>query len=359
VDSLGENLRLAREEKGYSLEQVSRETNIAARYVQALETEDFSSFPGEPYLLGFLRNYSEYLGVDVQVQLSLYRALKIQEQPIPVEQLLRSPVPVGKIVLGILIPLLVLGAGGGIYYFVTHRPVRERSPVAAPREPVEYSLTVEPLERRFYTGDSILIPLGTESYKLTFSNLGEAVTITTPSGRVMLDLSQPVTVDLNNDGITELRIIAADFAKNDAAAGALLRFELLNNIPQGELAAVVPVEEGLPAAATTIFSAPNAYPFTVQLGFQGYCMFRWEILFERDRRDRNEQYFQRSDELNIQAQNGIRMWVSNAAAVKIQVIGGGRTVPLEIGGVGEVVVADVRWVRDEDGRFRLILLRLE
>jgi hypothetical protein len=88
-------------------------------------------------------------------------------------------------------------------------------------------------------------------------------------------------------------------------------------------------------------------------------MFRWEILAERDRRDRNEQYFQRSDELNIQAQNGIRMWVSNAAAVKIQVIGGGRTVPLEIGGVGEVVVADVRWVRDEDGRFRLILLRLE
>jgi hypothetical protein len=43
----------------------------------------------------------------------------------------------------------------------------------------------------------------------------------------------------------------------------------------------------------------------------------------------------------------------------LQVIGGGRTVPVEIGGAGEVVVVDVRWVRDEDNRFRLIVVRLE
>jgi hypothetical protein len=88
-------------------------------------------------------------------------------------------------------------------------------------------------------------------------------------------------------------------------------------------------------------------------------MFRWEILMERDRRERNERYFQRSDELNIQAQNGIRIWVSNAQAAKFQVIGGGRTVPVEIGSAGEVVVADIRWVRDDDNRYRLIVARLE
>jgi hypothetical protein len=108
-----------------------------------------------------------------------------------------------------------------------------------------------------------------------------------------------------------------------------------------------------------IFSSPSAYPFTLQSVFQGYCMFRWEILFERDRRDRNEQYFQRSDELNIQAQNGVRLWISNAQAAKLQVIGGGRTVPLDLGGAGEVVVADVRWVRDDENRYRLVVIRLE
>ncbi|MDR3160063.1 MAG: helix-turn-helix domain-containing protein, partial [Spirochaetaceae bacterium] len=67
----------------------------------------------------------------------------------------------------------------------------------------------------------------------------------------------------------------------------------------------------------------------------------------------------RTDELNIQAQNGVRLWVSNAGAVKLQVSGGGRTVPLEMGGAGVVVVADLRWVRDDDGRFRLVLNRLD
>jgi cytoskeletal protein RodZ len=359
VDSLGERLRLAREEKGYSLEQISRDTNIAARYLQALEAEDFSGFPGEPYILGFLRNYSEYLGLEAQEQLSRYRALKIQEQPVPVEQLLRSPVPVRKIVLGILIPLVVLGLGGGGYYFYTHRPVREQTPAVAVRQAAEYTVTTEALERRFYLGDSILIPLGDSSYKLVFSNLGDAVTITTPAGPVILDLSQEVTLDLNNDGVVELRITAAEFAKNDSGAGAQLRFEPLHTnppaaaaLPAGEVAAL--------AAAAVIFSSPNSYPFTVQLNFQGYCMFRWEILAERDRQDRNEQYFQRGEELNIQIQNlGVRIWASNAQAAKLQLIGGGRTTPVELGGAGEVVVADIRWVRDEENRFRMVLARLE
>jgi cytoskeletal protein RodZ len=358
VDSLGERLRLAREGKGYSLEQVSRDTNIATRYLQALEAEDFSGFPGEPYILGFLRNYSEYLGLDAQEQVSRYRALKIQEQPVPVEQLLRSPVPVRKIVLSILIPLVVLGLGGGGYFFYTHRPVREQTPAAAAVRPAaEYTMTTEALERRFYLGDSILIPLGGSSYKLVLASLGDAVMITTPTGPIVLDLGQEVTVDLNSDGVMELRITAAEFAKNDSGAGAQLRFEPLQ---------LTPPVVGSPAAgaaalsaATLIFTSPNAYPITVQLSFQGYCMFRWEILFERDRQDRNEQYFQRGEELNIQAQNGVRVWASNAQAAKLQVIGGGRTVPVELGGAGEVVVADIRWVRDEENRYRMVLARLE
>ncbi|GHV91119.1 transcriptional regulator [Spirochaetia bacterium] len=368
MESLGDKLKAARELKGYTYDQVSRETNIAGRYLEALEQEDFSIFPGEPYLLGFLRNYGEYLALDVGELLSLYRSLKIQEQPIPVEQLLRSPPNYAKIILSILIPLLVLGAAGGGYYLFKNRPRKEAS--AAPvRSATEYVMSTDSLERRFYRGDSILIPLGTDQYKLALSNLGEALTITTPGGAVMLDLSQEVNVDLNNDGIAELRITAADFVKNDSAAGALLRFEMNNGIPVLD---TPPSAEGAapPAVSgpgvTVIFPASprdppiiSPYPFTLQFAFQGYCMFRWEILRERDRRDRNEQYFQRGDELNIQAQNGIRIWVSNAQVAKLQVIGGSRTVTQELGGAGEVVVAEILWVQDEEKHYRLVLARLE
>jgi hypothetical protein len=141
--------------------------------------------------------------------------------------------------------------------------------------------------------------------------------------------------------------------------GVLLRLELdIAQISPDNIPTIPGVTAQTPS--TMIFSSPNPYPFTLQLNFQGYCMFRWEILMERDRRDRNERYFQRGDpELGIQAQNGIRLWVSNAQAVKFQVIGGGRTVPVEIGGPGEVVVADIRWVRDDENRYRLVVLRLE
>jgi cytoskeletal protein RodZ len=366
VESLGEKLKTARELKGLNFDQVSRETNIAGRYLEALEAEDFSGFPGEPYVTGFLRNYSEYLGLDAQEMLSLYRSLKIQEQPVPVEQLLKSPSPLPRILITIVVVLVVLGAAGGGVYFFINRPRKEAVEAPVSRSVSEFVMDAGSLERRLYRGDSVLVPLDTNQYKIELSNVGEALTITTPGGTVILDLSQKVNVDLNSDGIAELQITAADFVKNNSAAGALLRFEMSNtlafdppsSVQDGSAASVDPVASGM-AGAVVIFSSPTAYPFTLQSVFQGYCMFRWEILFERDRRDRNEQYFQRSDEFNIQAQNGIRIWVSNAQAVKLQVIGGGRTVPLELGGAGEVVVADVRWVRDDENRYRLVLARLE
>jgi len=363
VESLGNKLKTAREEKNLTYSEVSKETNITMRYLEALEKEDFSLFPGEPYALGFLKNYGEYLGLNLEELNFLYRSLKIQEQPAPVEQLLRDPSQLPKYLKGIAIVLLILLVLGGAAYLVYLRfPRRTEAPPIAARTPSEYVLSTDFMERRFYPGDSILVTEGADSYKLVFSNLSDAITITTPGGPVMLDLSQEVTIDLNSDGFPELRIIAADFAKNDNASGALLRFEQ-EKPPQ--TASVVPVELPIETfspgrePATVLFSSPNAYPFTLQVVFQGYCLFRYEILFERDRPGRSEQYYQRSEELSLTAQNGIRLGISNARAVMLQVIAGGRTIPLEVGIPGEVVAADLRWVRDEDNRYSLALIRLE
>jgi cytoskeletal protein RodZ len=376
VESLGNKLKSARESKGYQFDQISREVNIAKRYLEALEREDFSGFPGEAYILGFLRNYGEYLGLDSQELIFLYRSLKVQEQPVPVDQLLKTPPALPGALLRLFIGLLILGVlGGGAYFALNYAPPARETAVVEARPQAEYFLSDGPLERRFYLGDSVLIPFAEDEYKVELGNLGETVTILTPGGAVILDLSQEVNVDLDSDGIGELRIVVADFVKNDPSAGALLRFELNNDLPvfeapppednpviaarSPETPAPGPAPAAASASGTVIFTAANAYPFTVQVTFQGYCMFRWEILFERDRQIRNEQYFQRNAEFSVQAQNGVRLWASNAAAAKLQVIGGGRTTPLDLGGAGEVVVADIRWVRDEDNRYRLVLMRLE
>jgi len=370
MESLGEKLKTARTEKGLSFDQVSREINISVRFLEALESENFGIFPGEPYLMGFLRNYGSYLDLDVQKLISLYRALRIQEQPVPVEQLLKHPPKFPSFIIPFLIILIVLGAGGwGVYQFILYRQNNTAADTPIARAPAEYMMEGNSMERRFYRNDSVLIPIDMDTYKLELFNLGEAVTIHTPGGSVILDLSQEANLDLNNDGIPELRITVADFEKNKADMGALLHFYLMDSVAVYDASVNSAVEAGqsvpytmntVSTVSTTIIPASvSAYPFTFQASFQGYCMFRWEILNERDRGGRNQQYFQRGGELPIQAQNGIRIWASNAQAIRCQVIGGGRTVPLELGIAGEVIVADIRWVRDENNQYRLMYIRLE
>jgi len=364
MESLGDKLKTTRNEKGLSLDQISRETNISIRFLEALETENFSVFPGEPYVIGFLKNYGAYLELDPQKVISLYRALRIQEQPVPVEQLLRRTPKVPKFLLPLLIILILAGgAGYGIYRLILHAQSRIVITVPETRVPSEYIMESNTMERRLYKNDTVLIPLNNETYKLELYNLGETVTIRTPGGTRGLDLGQDITIDLNNDGIPELRITVADFEKNKPEMGALLHFILMDaDVFTGTEIERNPISimPAVSAASTTIIPGTiSAYPFTLQISFQGYCMFRWEILNERDRRGTNQRYFQRTDQLEIQAQNGIRIWASNAQAARFQVIGGGRTYPVEIGSSGEVVVTDIRWVRDDENRYRLILIRLE
>jgi len=374
MESLGEKLKEARNEKGLSIEQISRETNISIRYLEALESENFNVFPAEPYLIGFLRNYSVYLDLDVQKVISLYRAIRIQEQPVPVEQLLQTQPKIPGFLIPMLVILAVLGLSGwGIYTLIVNRKnnIVESAPVT--RTPIEYIMEGNSIDRRLYIHDSVLISIDSEMYKVELYNLSETVTIRTPGGMEILDLSQEIMIDLNNNGIPELRITVADFAKNNPDMGTLLHFYLMDAaVAAGytgetlrgdmEREQPAPFTQGNTAAASTVTVIPssaNPYPFTLQINFQGYCMFRWEILNERDRRGTNQRYFQRNAALDIQAQNGIRIWVSNASAARYQVIGGGRTFPVEVGAIGEVVVSDIRWVRDDDGRYRVILVRLE
>ncbi|MCL2373863.1 MAG: helix-turn-helix domain-containing protein [Treponema sp.] len=372
MGALGEKLKSIREERGWSYHYVSRETNIAMRYLEALEGENFSCFPGEPYALGFLKSYGEFLDINPDDLLSLYRSLKIQEQPVPVEQLFKPPSRFPKIIAITAVILVILGLVAGALYLIPRLPQRtvQRAQAAAlpMRAAMEYTMNADFLERRFFPGDSIMVSNEFESHRLVFASLGDAVTLTTPNGQVMLDLGQEVTVNLSDSEFTALRIIAADFVRNNSATGALLRFEQ-TSMPQTFIHPLSPdmtQEEAFitPDAPrqeiiTILPSSPNAFPFTLQAVFQDFCLFRYEILFEPGRQGRSENFYQRTQELSITAQNGIRLGISNARAVRLQVVGGGRTVPFEAGGPGEVVAADLRWIRDEDNRFRLVFIRLD
>ena len=90
MNEIGKLLTETRIEKDLELDQVARETNIAKRYLEALESDDYSVFPAEPYIVGFLRNYCEYLDLDPEEITNLYKQIKIQETSLPPDALLEK-----------------------------------------------------------------------------------------------------------------------------------------------------------------------------------------------------------------------------------------------------------------------------
>jgi transcriptional regulator with XRE-family HTH domain len=72
MGELGSLLTRAREARGLTLEDAERDTRISRRYLQALEAEQFEVIPAPVYARGFLRSYSQYLGIDPQEALAMF-----------------------------------------------------------------------------------------------------------------------------------------------------------------------------------------------------------------------------------------------------------------------------------------------
>ncbi|HEX2804515.1 MAG TPA: RodZ domain-containing protein [Sphingomicrobium sp.] len=62
--SVGERLRSAREEKGFSLEDIASETRIPLRHLESLEASDWDKLPALTYTIGFAKNYANAVGLD-------------------------------------------------------------------------------------------------------------------------------------------------------------------------------------------------------------------------------------------------------------------------------------------------------
>src|SRR5439155_7080744 len=128
MPSIGETLREARMRQHLDITDVEARTKIRAKYLRALENEDFGMLPGSTFVKRFLRTYAEFLGLDPHVLVEEYRARHDprdeseltpfaprprgrERRPPP-----RNPAPWlgGALAIGgILVVLLILGLTGG------------------------------------------------------------------------------------------------------------------------------------------------------------------------------------------------------------------------------------------------------
>ncbi len=64
METLGHYLKVQRKLRGISLEDVSRMSKVAPNWLELLETNDFDKLPGDIFTKGYLRLYSEVVGLD-------------------------------------------------------------------------------------------------------------------------------------------------------------------------------------------------------------------------------------------------------------------------------------------------------
>ena len=72
MESIGQTLREARHAKTASLEDVARATKIKIEILERLESDEFDQLAAPMYTKGFLKLYSEYLGLDSQTIVDSY-----------------------------------------------------------------------------------------------------------------------------------------------------------------------------------------------------------------------------------------------------------------------------------------------
>jgi cytoskeleton protein RodZ len=74
VFEIGNSLREARLRREIDFAEAEATTKIRAKYLRALEDEQFEVLPAQTYVKGFLRTYAEYLGLDGQLYVDEYNS---------------------------------------------------------------------------------------------------------------------------------------------------------------------------------------------------------------------------------------------------------------------------------------------
>lgn len=87
MPDIGATLQEARMRARIDISEVESATKIRAKYLRAIENEEWEMLPGPTFVKSFLRTYAEYLGIDGKLLVEEY---KLRHEPVPSEAELQS-----------------------------------------------------------------------------------------------------------------------------------------------------------------------------------------------------------------------------------------------------------------------------
>ncbi len=363
MKSLGDTLRSAREERGISVDQVVHETNISRNYLEALENEDFEVFPAEAYLIGFLRNYAGFLGLDQDRVVGQFRNYKLSEEPTPIEQLVGPPkgAALKKVIPWVLIGLALVAAA----VFGVPRIIRGIETARAERAERQARETETVESREIRPGSNLWEGEVRPSDVVILTGPGGEVTLEVGGGDGLLSFSAGETGEWSilmgeeiyipgKDGLPAWRLYLKDLGL--PGGGGIVEVQVLSRVNDIEEAPLDDVDTEPPSGSSeriresfVIVSAAAADRYTLDIAFRDFSLFRYKV----DGQDTEEAYYADGENFRLDVGRTVTLWVSNAGAVYAKIAG----TELPLGRRGEVVVYQIRWVlNDETRQYDLTLL---
>jgi cytoskeletal protein RodZ len=193
-ESLGERLRLAREQKGLELKTIADSTRIPLRTLVALEADDISTLPGGGYSRGVIRYFAKEVGLDPSEAVKLFEKqfgrnsnsnelnISHEESDERASRRLFSNLSIGLIFVSAVV------VGATLYYFKTaisepESQVSDSNSISEP-SPFVAQTTATPIP----TPDSLSVEIQSKSESVTLSvsvdsGVEETSTISAESSR--------------------------------------------------------------------------------------------------------------------------------------------------------------------------------
>ena len=147
--SIGEQLRLAREERGIPLREICEQTRISVHYLEAIEANDYKRLPGGVFNRSFIKAYARCVGYDEREAIEGYtRYLRehgdtsdeVNTTPMHSKVYTETPAtrsPLLTVVLAVLIlALLTAAALAALHWF------QKRAPTVTNRSQQSFALII-------------------------------------------------------------------------------------------------------------------------------------------------------------------------------------------------------------------------
>jgi cytoskeletal protein RodZ len=153
VQHLGTLLKRRRTDLGISLKQVAEATKIRIEHLEAIEEGEFDKLPADVYTKGFIRNYSQYLELDPEKALALYRR---ENRIIPSSTTIKKTKSVKRKGINIRITperLVLVSLFLGFFLIIIYIVSRVSSVIQAPEFEVTYPIPISAGSSQIYTTD--------------------------------------------------------------------------------------------------------------------------------------------------------------------------------------------------------------